>query len=285
MLAIPLLLVTSWIMYTLARLAVDPFARGFPPPSPPLDPYFTWLANALHGDLGTSLTTRENVTDVLTPRIPLTVCLVLGTLVLSVVVGGALGIFSAIRGGFLGRAVDAFGIAGFAIPVFWLGAVLVDFIAVRLRLLPAIFEWPTSTSDWVKYFVLPVVTLSLGGIAIIARQTREAMLDVLGSEYVRMAWARGVPARSIVLRHALRPASLKVLTVLGVLAVNLLAGAVFVEIVFALPGLGTQLLVSAGKDDLQVVQAIAVLFALLIVLINLAIDLAYAWLDPRVEVE
>jgi peptide/nickel transport system permease protein len=132
---------------------------------------------------------------------------------------------------------------------------------------------------------LPVLTLSFGGIAAIATQTREAMLDSLGSEHVRMARARGIAPTSTILRHALRAAAPQVITVLGVLAAGLLAGTVFVENVFALPGLGTQLLQSLEQHDFPVVEAIVVFFALLIVAVNLLIDLACVWLDPRVIVE
>ena len=140
-----------------------------------------------------------------------------------------------------------------------------------------------SPAGWLRSLVLPVAALSLYGIAATAKQTREAMLDVLGSEYIRMARANGLSSGSIVFRHALRNASIRVVTVIGLLAVGLLGGTVLAENVFALPGLGS-LMVNAGtQHDLPVVAGLVVCFTLVVVAINLLVDLAYLWLNPRVR--
>jgi peptide/nickel transport system permease protein len=284
--SLPILLLAPYLSFLLAKwalAAVQPGSFG-PPPEADQTSYFSWLGHALRGDLGISASSQDSIARRLAYEAPVTASLVVGTLLVSAVVGGALGVVSAVRGGWLGRVLDAFSVTGFALPVFWLGPVIVGWFAVDLHWFPAIFLLaPDTAAGWVQVMVLPVVALAFGGIAAVAKQTREAMLDALGSEYIRMARARGVSPQSIVLRHALRPASLKVITVLGVLASGFLAGSVFVEYVFALPGLGLQLLDSAKNHDLPQVEAITLFFTMIIVAVNLLIDLAYVWLNPRVK--
>jgi peptide/nickel transport system permease protein len=142
-----------------------------------------------------------------------------------------------------------------------------------------------SPIGWLHSLVLPVIALSLYGIASLAKQTREAMLDVLASEYIRMARANGISSRSVVFRHALRNASLRVVTVIGLLAVSLIGGTVLVENVFALPGLGSMMVTAATQHDLPVVAGMVVFFTLVVVAINLVVDLAYVWLNPRVRIQ
>jgi peptide/nickel transport system permease protein len=247
--------------------------------------YWHWLKNALHGDLGTSLFTGEPVTREISARLPVTLSLITGALLISVLVGVGLGVFSAVRGGAAGRLVDACALGGFALPSFWVGAIFIEVFAVRLHWFPAIGYVPLEQSPqkWLLSLVLPVAALALHGVAGIARQTREAMLDALGSEYVRMASANGVSRPSILFRHALKNAGMLVLTVLGLLAVGLLGGTVLVESVFAMPGLGSLAVNASLAHDLPVVQGIVVTFTLIVVLINLLIDVAYTWLNPRVR--
>jgi peptide/nickel transport system permease protein len=142
-----------------------------------------------------------------------------------------------------------------------------------------------SPEDWARSLALPVAALALGGITAVAKQTREAMLEELGAEHVRISWANGISAHSIVFRHALKNASLRIITVLGVQSVQLLAGTVIVENIFALPGLGSLIVTSSLDHDLPVVQGIAVFFTVIIVAINFSIDLAYAALNPRIRVQ
>jgi peptide/nickel transport system permease protein len=139
-----------------------------------------------------------------------------------------------------------------------------------------------GVGPWAQSLVLPVAALSIGGIAGIAKQTREAMLDALSSEYVRMARANGIGMRSIVLRHALKNAGGRVVTMVGLLAVSLLGGTVLVETVFSLPGLGSLLFTAVQEHDLPVVQGVVICFMIFIVIINFAVDLAYRWLNPKV---
>lgn len=247
--------------------------------------YFDWLQGAIHGDFGHSISSGQAVTDILKPRIPVTLSLLLGTLAVSLVVGVALGVASAVRGGALGRLVDAVSLIGFSIPSFWLGAMLASLFAVELGWFPASGYVPLTDSPakWLASIALPVLTLSASGVGFVSKQTRETMLDVLGSEYVRMARASGLHARSIVLRHALKNASVRVLTVMGLVGVGVLGGTVVIETVFALPGLGGALVDATLRGDFPVVQAIVTYFAVMVVVINLMVDLAYVWANPKVR--
>ncbi len=300
-LAVPLLFVVSATSYLLLSLSpgdaanqilgphADPqqyaaLRRALGLDLPVYEQYWHWLRHALTGDLGTSLLTGQTVTGAISDHLPVTAALIVGSLLVSGVVGTGLGAFSAIRGGYADRVATTLSLVGYSLPAFWVGAELVVLFAVRLKWFPATGYVPIAQSpgDWFRSLVLPVVALSLYGIAATARQAREAMLDVLSSEHVRMAWANGLPARSIYLRHALRNAALPVVTVLGVTAVGLLGGTVLVETVFALPGLGTLVVNGALQGDLPTVQGVAVAFTLIVVLVNLAIDLVYTWLNPRI---
>lgn len=248
--------------------------------------YWHWLQNAVHGDFGSSLFTSESVRKALDQRLPVTLSLILGALLVCVLLGVAIGTFSAVRGGVLGRLADGFALGVFALPEFWVAAILVAIFAVDLGWFPATgyVSFEDSPSEWFTSLVLPVAALSIGGVAVVAKQTREAMLDALASEHVRIAWATGISPLSITFRHAFRNAALRVVTVVGWLFVALLGGTVLVETVFALPGLGDLAVSAAGRHDLPMIQGVVVYFTLLVVIVNLIVDLLYTWLDPRVRV-
>lgn len=303
LLAVPVLLLVSMLTFVLVSLAPGDAARQIlgsdaPPRAytelqhalgldrPLHEQYRTWVADAVRGDLGSSLFSTQEVTAAVESRAPVTLSLALGSLLVSLVVGVALGMVSAIRGGALGRMVDAVALVGWALPSFWLGAMLILVFAVQLRWLPAVGYVPLSESPggWLRSLVLPVAALSLAGVAAVAKQTREAMLDVLGSEYIRVARANGIPARSLYLRHALKNTAIRVVTIIGLLAVGLVSGTVVVESVFALPGIGSLAVESTLRNDLPMIQGIVVLVTLTVIGINLVVDLLYIWIDPRVRV-
>jgi peptide/nickel transport system permease protein len=248
--------------------------------------YWHWLRHAVTGDLGGSLFTNEPVTHAIGSRLPVSLSLILCSLVLMLVVGVGLGVLSAVRGGVIGQFVDALSLAGFALPGFWIAAMLIEVFAVRLRWLPAIGYVSLSQSpvDWLRSLALPVTALALPGVAGLAKNTRDAMLDVLSTEHVRMAWANGVSARSIVFIYALKNAAIRIVTILGLMTVGLLGGTVLIETVFALPGLGGLLVNSTVRHDVPVVQGVAIFFTAAIVIINLVTDVLYRLLDPRIRV-
>ena len=303
LLAVPLLLLVSVLTFVLISLTPGDAARGIigtegSPEDyerlrqalgldqPLYEQYWSWLSGAVHGDFGVSLINDESVAEAIRARLPVTLSLMFGSLLISLVVGVAIGVFSAVRGGFAGRMLDAFVLIGLAVPAFWLGLELIVIFAVKLGWLPSIGYVPVNESvgGWLESLTLPVTALAVGCVASIAKHTRASMLQVLGSEYIRMAWANGLRPRSVLYRHALRNASLPVVTILGLEAVALAGGAVVIETVFALPGLGSLTVEAAHAHDLPMVQGLAVCFTLVVVVINLAVDLLYTWLNPRVTV-
>ncbi|MDQ2697505.1 MAG: ABC transporter permease [Actinomycetota bacterium] len=248
--------------------------------------YWNWLVKAVGGDLGTSIYTGQPVVEVLGDRLPVTLSLIVLATLVSATLGITLGTLSAVRGGLLGRALDVTSMLGFAVPNFWLALVLVNIFALALHLLPPNGYRPLEDGpgDWLRYLALPVVTLAIGGVAAIAKQTRESMLDTLSRDYVDALRAQGIPNRRVVVRHALRNASVPVITVVGLIFVGQLGGAVLVEQVFVLPGLGTLAITATTQHDLPIIQGVAVTFVLIVVAVNLLVDLAYGWLNPKVRV-
>lgn len=247
--------------------------------------YWHWLVNALHGDLGTSVITSQPVSEAIVQRLPITLSLIIGGLIVMPLLGIPIGVYSAVRAGALDRVLGLFSLVGYALPAFWLGAILIEFFAVKKHWFPAVGYVPLTQSpgEWLRSLVLPVAAISIGGVVIFAKQTRDAMRDVLASEHVRLAWARGVPARAIYFRYALRNVGTIVITLVGLMTIGLLAGTVFVETIFALPGLGAYAVTGAQQQDIPVVQGTTVFFTLIIVFVNLITDLAYAAIDPRVR--
>jgi peptide/nickel transport system permease protein len=246
--------------------------------------YTRWLGHALRGDLGSSLFTGEPVTAILNSRLAVSLSLIVGTTLACVTIGLAVGMFSAVRGGAWGRGVDAMALLGMAVPNYWLGLLLIAAFAVGLPWFPATGYVPfmESSGEWARSLVLPVVTLAVAGIATVASQTRGAMVDVLQREFIRALRANGMSTRSILFKHALRNAALPVVTVVGLLVAGLLGGTVLVEYVFALPGLGVLAVTATNQHDLPVIEGIVVYFTLIVIVVNLATDLLYAWLNPKV---
>lgn len=247
--------------------------------------YWRWLSQALQGNLGSSLFSSQPVLTELNSRISVTLTVIVSSTLVAGTVGIALGVAGAVWGGAIGRVTDVVSLFGFAVPNFWLGLVLVSVFAVSLRLLPATGFVPLSQSPlgWLRSLVLPVVTLSAAGVTGVAKQTRDSMRDILHRDFVDALRAEGVPERSIVFRHALKNASLPVLTMVSLFFVSTLGGAVIVEQLFGLPGVGSLAVQATSTHDLAMIQGVAVYFALIVIAVNLLVDLSYGWLDPRVR--
>lgn len=244
-----------------------------------------YLQGMLHGDLGTSVFTHEPVTTIVLSRLTVTLSLVFGATVVATAVGILLGVYSATRGRLMRRLVDVGSLLGSALPAFWVALALMAVFAVGLRWFPATGYVPPgqSITGWLSSLALPVVALSIGGVALIAKITRDAMLSTLRQDYIRTLRASGVSTRSIIWRHALRNAGLSVVTAIGLTMISFFAGSVLVESVFVLPGLGNAVVAATNQHDVPVVQGIAVTFTIVVIVVNLLTDIAYGLLNPKVR--
>lgn len=258
--------------------AVDAFRKAWGLDAPVWVQYARYVLAIVHGDLGQSMRDGRAAITVVAERIPVTLMLTGPALALNLLLGIPAGIYAALRRGSLAdRLVMAVAVAGFTVPSFVLGLVLVLAFAVEL-------PWfPSGGAGTLRQLVLPVVTLGLGGAAVLARFTRSAMLEVLGQSFIRTASAKGVPWRGVVTGHALPNAAIPVLTIVGFMVGNLIAGTVLVESVFSWPGVGSLLVVSVISRDLAVVQCILLVVAAAMIVTNVAVDLLYGVLDPRLR--
>jgi len=240
--------------------------------------YFDYFGAIAKGELGRSMRDGRPAIALVLERIPATLTLTIPALLLKLAIGIPAGIFAALhRGSLIDRAVMIGAVAGFTVPSFVLGLVLVLIFAVQLGWLPS-----GGQETW-RHAILPIVTLGIGGSAVLARFTRSAMLEVLGQPYIRTAAAKGVSWRAVVLSHALPNAAIPTVTIIGFMIGTLIAGAVVVESVFSWPGVGRLLVVAVANRDLAVVQCILLLVAATMVTSNLIVDFLYGFLDPRLR--
>ena len=252
--------------------------------------YVHWIGHAVRGDLGRSLWMKRPVLAEVLERFKATLVLTASALLLSTAGGLALGIASATRANsLLDRLSAVASLFGASMPVFWLGIVLMVIFSLWLGWLPASGMWAPygggTLRDLLAHLALPALTLAAASVTIIARLTRSAMLEVLGQDYVRTARAKGVAEWTVVVRHALKNALIPIVTVVGVQAGYLLGGAVLTETVFAWPGVGTLVVQGILARDVPLVQGCVLVVALTFVLVNLAVDVLYAYLDPRIRYE
>jgi ABC-type dipeptide/oligopeptide/nickel transport system permease component len=240
--------------------------------------YVDFLSSLLHLNLGTSAHTNAPVIEEIGSRLPYTIELAVIALAIAVTAGIFAGVVAAIRRNTsLDLLISGLSVFGVSMPVYWLGLMMIIVFAIELHLFPAAgADEPTS-------IVMPALTLALFSVGLIARMTRSSMLEVLGQDYVRTARAKGAPFRVVVLRHALRNALLPIMTVIGLQFGALLGGAVVTETVFAWPGVGRLLVDSIFFRDYPVVQGLVLMFGTTFVLINLLVDLLYAYVDPRIH--
>jgi peptide/nickel transport system permease protein len=226
------------------------------------------------------------VTDMVASALPVSLSLVLAATVLTVVVSVTLGVVAAVRGGWLDTVLQAVSIVAFAVPNFLIAMLLALVFAVQLGLFPALGYTPFSEDPgkWIASITLPAIALAIGAIATVATQTRGSMIDVLQQDCVRTLRSRGLPTRSLLLKHALRNAAPASLTVLSLQIIALLSGAVVVEKVFGINGIGERATSAASQGDVPLVLGIVVVTVLVVVVVNLLLDLALGWLNPKVRI-
>jgi len=245
-----------------------------------------WVASVARGDLGASIYSGLPVTTLIGQRVGPTVALTALAMLISVAVAVPLGVLAAWRqGSWLDRVIMIVSVSGFSMPVFWLGFLLVWVFAIQAGVLPVQGYQPLEAGPWqfLRHLVLPAVTLSLVYMALIARMTRASVLGVLREDYIRTAFAKGLAPHRVLLVHALKAASLPVVTIIGVGFALLIGGAVVTESVFAIPGLGRLTVDAIVRRDYPVVQGVVLVVSGVYVLLNLVIDVAYVVLDPRIR--
>ncbi|MEN2739540.1 ABC transporter permease [Microbacterium sp. X-17] len=245
----------------------------------------SWVSGVLHGDFGTSWFTSQPVDDAIVSRLAVTLSLVFGATILIAIVSVVLGVLAATRGGWIDGVVQVVSLVGTAIPGFLIALGLVVVFAINLHWFAptGYVQFADSPQGWISSVTLPIIALSLGGIAGVTQQIRGSMLDSLRQDYVRTLKSRGLSTRSVVLKHVLRNAAGPALAVLGVHFVGLLGGAVIIEQIFAIPGVGQVAVTATSQGDIPLVMGLVIATAILVVLLNLVVDLAQGWLNPKVR--
>jgi peptide/nickel transport system permease protein len=250
--------------------------------------YLRWIGNMLRGNFGWSFRTGQPVAALIVSRLPITIELallaVLGVAFVAIPFGVAASVSRSVR---VRTVVQILGVLGLSLPNFWIAILLIIGASSLFGWLPALIYVPPWTDPWVnlQQMFLPVLSLGLGLSAVVMRMTRSSMLEVLGQDFIRVARAKGLATRTILLRHALQNALIPIITVLGLQMGFLLGGVVITEQIFGLPGLGWTLLNGVYQRDYPVVQGTVMVFAVTFVLVNLLVDLAYTYLDPRIRYE
>jgi peptide/nickel transport system permease protein len=248
--------------------------------------YWTWLGHALTGNLGASLFTHNSVASEIGRRFPITLSLAFGALFVMLILGIPAGVLAGTHPGtVVDRLVTVGTSTAIAVPDFWLGIMLVIVFAVKLKIMPAIGYVGLTQSPvaWATHLYLPWLALGIAGAAPIARQLRGALIDVLDQDYIRTADAKGLPRRVIVLKHALKNAAIAPVTVIGIQFAYLLGGTVIIEYIYSIPGLGLYFFDALNGKDLPVIQGVTLVVAVTFVLLNLAVDVLYAYINPKVR--
>lgn len=260
-----------------ARLGLD---------RPLAEQYFSWLASAIRGDMGASFITNVPVTQTIGQTIESTLSIAVLATIVMLVMGMFLGMLSAIRGGALDTFLQSISSFFLAVPNFWLAPLLVLVFAIGLHWFPAVGYTPfgVSPTAWATGLVIPVVAVASSYIAQVALHARSSVLDVISRDFVRTLQAAGVPRRRILYKHVLRNAAIPVVTIGGLNFTSMLSGVIVVEVLFNIPGMGSLMVNSVYRHDLPILQATVIYFAIVVMVVNLAVDLLAAWLDPRIRV-
>jgi len=252
---------------------------------PVVTQYFQYLWKLLHGDMGISLTSRRSVTAMVLVRYPNTVRLAFASMLITIILGVSGGVIAAVRPrSILDNTTTPIALVGVAMPGFWLGLMLMYLFGIKLRWLP-VAGFTHSAWSWggIKDLIMPAFSLGFLGVASVLRLTRSSMLDVLGKEYVRTAWSKGLSERVIIAKHAFRNAAIPVVTILGMRMGIFLGGTVIIESVFAINGIGRMVLRSILTRDYPVLAGSVLLIAATFAIVNLFVDISYSLIDVRIR--
>ncbi|MCC6180066.1 MAG: ABC transporter permease [Chloroflexi bacterium] len=291
---VPVLLGITIVAFVLVRLTGDPATIMLPPEAPAetvaafrqefgLDQpiyvqYLRFIGDALQGDFGKSLRYKEPVGALFMERLPATLELAVGAMAIAIFIGIPVGVLSAVKkNSWIDTVTRFIALFGQAVPSFYLGLILIMILAVQYRLLP------TGGRGSMAQLILPAVTLGVHLLALTARFSRGAVLDVLRQEYVRTGRAKGLSERVVLGRHVMKNAMIPIVTVIGLQVGAMFSGAVVTETVFSWPGIGRLMVQAISTRDFPIVQATVMIVAVIFVMVNLIVDLTYAWLDPRIK--
>ncbi len=252
---------------------------------PVFEQYFDWLSRAVRGDLGVSSAQNVEVINLIVTRLPVTVSLALGAVLVAATLGVVVGLLAALKPGVFDRGLQIAIMVGFSLPNFWVAIILAYIFAVNLGWFPATgyVQLTDSPSGWLLSITLPVIALSIGSIAAIAQQLRNSVITTFSQDYVRTLRSRGLPARTILLSHVLRNASPPALTMLSLQFIAAMSGAAIIERVFGLQGIGAVAINASGNSDVQVIMGVLLFTVLIVVVVNLTIDVLYAAMNPKVR--
>jgi len=265
---------------------IEELRRQFGLDQPLVMQYFLWIGGIFKGDFGESIYYHENVSTLLAERLPKTVYIGFVSLVIGALIGIVVGLWAGVkRGKWPDRIITPLTYIGITIPVFWLGILMIYLFGLKLHWLPT-SGYTSPFDDFVlstRKIIMPVICMSLFAIAANARQMRSSMLETINQDYIRTAWSKGLSERVIILKHALKNSLIPVITLIGMGVGMILGGAVLVEMVFSIPGVGRLMVTSIFGQDYVVVQAVTLVISVSILLMNLLVDLSYGWFDPRIR--
>ena len=265
---------------------VDQLRAQFGLDKPIMVQYTNWILDIFRGDFGTSIYYHEDVGKLMAERFPVTAHIGGLALIFGAVLGLLAGLLAAIRRGkWVDKVITPLTYIGITIPVFFIAILMVYFFGLKLGWLP-IYGYTSPLKDlWLstRQLVMPVICMAVFGIAANARQMRSAMLEVIRQDYIRTAWSKGLSERVVIMRHALKNSLIPVITLMGLGVGIIFGGSVIIETIFAIPGVGRLMVSSIFGQDYVVVQAITFVMALIILVINLIVDISYAWFDPRIR--
>jgi peptide/nickel transport system permease protein len=248
--------------------------------------FFRWLGGVFQGDFGVSINNGRPVFEDIIRRLPITLHLGILAMLISFFFGVLAGVISAVRRGtWIDTVVTSLANIGITIPVFWLGVVLMYLFAMKLGWLP-IFGYTSPFTDfWLntKQIIMPVFCLAITSIAVIARQARSSMLEVLHQDYIRTAWSKGLKEQTVIVKHAMKNGLIPVIVLTGLGLSGIIGGSVLIETVFNIPGMGRLAVTGMLNQDYPVIQGVILFFAAVVLIVNLITDLSYGWLDPRIQ--